>query len=226
MDSKFGLQSGSNDIPLFFYQKTFRYIKDDISLLNLGCGNRFNFENEVKKIRKVSITSCDINNPEKIPESVDQFKNVDVENLVTFEKKFDLVTFFELIEHIDNTDVLLQNCYQNLKEDGLLIFSFPNLSSFYSRVELLLGFQPHILEASNGKANFGMGLFGRLNNPGNQSIHHIRGITTRAMKEMVQYHGFEVVKIMGGSLNNMKFFNAIYQLAPQNIFVCRKVPKK
>ncbi len=70
----------------------------------------------------------------------------------------------------------------NLKDDGLLICSLPNLASIYARIELLLGFQPHVLEVSNVYGNFGTGIFGKLNNPPGVSIHHIRAFTHKAIK--------------------------------------------
>ena len=76
------------------------------------------------------------------PSYIDKFLVKSIEDECYFEKKFDVITFFEVIEHIDKTDILLKNCFNNLKDDGFLIFSFPNLASIYSRIELMLGLQP------------------------------------------------------------------------------------
>jgi len=98
-----------------------------------------------------------------------KFFEQNVEKLFNLDSKVDVVTFFEVIEHIDETDILLQNCYNNLKDDGLLICShdgllicsLPNLASIYAWIELLLGFQPHVIEVSNVCSNFGTGIFGK-----------------------------------------------------------------
>lgn len=216
------LQGGDNNLPDDLYKLTSHWIKDGDSILNLGCGSQFNFEKIISKEKDVQITSIDIVSTNK-PSYVDRFVTKDVEKPFSLNKKYDVVTFFELIEHIDNTDVLLRNCYRNLKNNGLLIFSFPNLASLYSRIELLLGYQPHILEISNEKANLGTGIFGRINNPDDNPIHHIRGITHNAMKDMVHFHKFKILSMIGYEYRLGKIFKHFPSLAPVNIFILKKL---
>lgn len=216
-------QSGDADIPDPFYLKAIPFVGDAGSLLNLGCGERFNFERLLKQVSPgIRVTSVDQLEFAEQPSCVDEYVRSDLEKPLTL-GSFDAVTFFEIIEHLDNTDNLLNTCFANLKEGGTLVFSFPNLSSIYSRIELLLGYQPHILEVSNQAGHFGTGIFGKLNgNQPHESIHHIRGITNRAMKELVQFHGFELVRVLGASTSRIRLFNGLPSLAPVNIFVCRK----
>ena len=216
------LQGGDNNIHRNFYKLTFGYIRNNDKLLNFGCGTKFNFEKALTKVKQVKIVSCDIINDLKKPDFIAEYINKSVEEKIDLNTKFDVVSFFEVIEHIDKTDMLLKNCYNNLKDDGILIFSFPNLASIYSRIELLLGFQPHILEISNKRANFGSGIFGRLNNPLDQPIHHIRGITNGAMKEMLKFNGFKVIKNFGYEYRFKKLFYFFPNIASVNIFICKK----
>lgn len=216
------MQGGNVNIDSSFYAMTFSFIKKNASVLNLGCGINFNFEKALKKEKNVNITSVDIIPQVFKPDFVDRFILQSVENEFRLDKKFDVVAFFELIEHIDKTDVLFKNCFNNLKDDGNLIFSFPNLSSIYARVELLLGYQPHILEVSNEYGNFGTGIFGKINNKPGGSIHHIRGITYKAMIGMVNYHGFKVIKKIGFDYRFGKLFYFFSSIAPINIFICKK----
>lgn len=118
--------------------------------------------------------------------------------------------------------MLLKNCLNNLKDDGVLILSFPNLASIYSRIELLLGFQPHNLEVSNEVSNLGTGIFGKFNGGRGLPIHHIRGITHRAMKDLLGIHGFKVVKMFGYEYRFKKLFYYFPSIAPVNVFVCKK----
>jgi SAM-dependent methyltransferase len=197
-------------------------LKDNISILNFGCGALFSFENHIIDKKKVSFTSMDIVNPKITnPKNVKKFIRQDIEKPLSLESKYDAVTFFELIEHIDHTDELLKNCYNNLKKGGYLVFSFPNLGSLLGRIELLLGYQPHILEVSNDYANFGTGFFGKRNNAQGITLHHIRGITTGAMKELICYHGFTIEKVIGFDYR-LKFLNPFPQFTAVNIFICRK----
>lgn len=204
-----------------FYRFSLPYIKDGSKILNLGSGPYFDFEKFVIKHRKVTFSSVDIY-PAKKPKIIKNLYIKNVESKLTFKEKFDVITFFELIEHIDKTDMLLKNCYLNLKKGGYLIFSFPNLSSIYSRLELLFGYQPHILEVSNLRANFGMGIMGKTNNPSNKPIHHVRGITHKAMKELVNFHKFKIIKTIGYEYRLKGIFYKFPSLAPVNIFVLKK----
>lgn len=222
-DSNTYLQGAYNSLPINFYREAINFIKEGDRICNLGCGIVFKFEREIKKIKKVKITCIDIINIEKKPDFIDDYILQSVEEPFELKNKFNLIYFFELIEHIDKTDMLLINSYKNLVKNGLLIFSFPNLSSIYSRLEILLGLQPHILEVSNILGNFGTGIFGSLNNPKNISIHHIRGITYKGMKELVKYHGFKIEKVIGWEFRMPFLFKRIPSLAPLNIFICRKL---
>lgn len=216
-------QGGDHCIDAKLYKLALPFIRDNDLILNLGCGFKFIFEESLSKAKNVIITSVDFPYIPEKPPFIKELIKQSVEDEFLLEKKFDVVTFFELIEHIDKTDVLLKNCYKNLKDDGLLIFSFPNLASIYSRIELLLGYQPHLLEVSNEVANFGSGIFGKFNNPKNELIHHIRGITYKAMKELAEYSGFRVLKTIGYDHYHFKrFFKCFPSVAPVNLFVCRK----
>jgi SAM-dependent methyltransferase len=199
------------------------YVEDRNCILNLGCGKNFNLEKYLKsKFKKTSITSCDrIDFSEKATFS-DEFMVKSVEENFKLEKEYDVIVFFELIEHIDKTDVLLRNCYRNLKKGGYLIFSFPNLANLYNRISFLLGFQPYNLEVSNEYSNFGQGLLGKINNPEGIPVHHIRGFTHKAMKELVKYHGFNIIKTIGYEYRTGYLLKFIPSLAPINIFVCKK----
>lgn len=216
-------QSGDLDIRDDFYENIMPYLKNAKTLMNLGCGERFNFERILKsRFSKINVTSADrlIKPNFEIPS--DKYNTVDLEKIIKV-GHYDVITFFEVIEHLDNTDSLMRTCYQNLLPGGLLIFSFPNLASIYGRIELLLGYQPHILEVSNEAGHFGTGIFGKLNgNLQNESIHHIRGITAKAMTELIKFHGFKLIKQMGASTNKIKIFNYFPSIAPVNIMICKK----
>lgn len=219
---KQNMQGGDNNISSDFYRYVISKLSNKKSYLNLGSGINFNFEKELSKANKeCEITSIDILKPKYVPDNI-SFIKANIEESIQFDNKFQMITFFELIEHIDKTDVLIRNCYDNLENGGLLVFSFPNLASLYCRIELLLGFQPHVLEMSNLKANYGTGIFGKLNNPNNSPIHHIRGIAHKAMKEFIQSNGFKMLSIYGWDYRFPKLFIHFPSISAVNIFICKK----
>lgn len=217
-------QGGANTIPAWFYERALQSISRIDSLCNLGSGEVFTVETIAYKLGATSITSYDITQPTCVPPYVD-FRLADVEKKIDFSHSYEVVTFFKVLEHIDRTDVLLRNCYDALTDEGTLVLSFPNLASLFGRIELLLGFQPHVLEVSNEKAIFGAGVFGRLNNPSGECIHHIRGLTYRAVKELLAFHGFQVKHAEGSSFTNPRLFRRVPAIAPQVIIHCSKKPR-
>lgn len=138
---------------------------------------------------------------------------------------FDLVVMTEVLEHLEETDVALRNCRALMREDrnSRLLLSVPNLASYLGRLELLLGFQPHVLEASNEIATVGMGLMGRINYGSNPlPLHHLRGFTYKSIVELLRYHNFQITESWGWENRlgrHSKWFPK--RLAPQMVFVAR-----
>lgn len=84
---------------------------------------------------------------------------------------FDVITCFEVIEHLREPSNMLTEVHRILKNDGCFIISTPNVSWWYLRLKLLLGIW---------------------------SFHdpdHIRFFTPRSLKECLNFFGFKVVKI-------------------------------
>ncbi len=194
----------------------------DCNCLDIGCGIRFPFEKYIFMRRKDIIDCIDIFQftKEEIPVCINRYFNCSAEEpLDVCEEEYDCIFCFEVLEHVDRTDELIRNCYNHLKNGGGKLFiAVPNLASIFSRVELLLGYQPHLLESSNEFPNCGMGVFGKKNNPKNKSIHHIRGITYYAMKELLRVHGFEIIKC-NGYINKYK---VPVQFASVILYICSK----
>ncbi len=100
---------------------------------------------------------------------------------------FDCVVCGEIIEHIFDTDHLLNELKRVLKPGGKLILSTPNLSSFVNRGFILFGLQPLATEVSSRHSHFG--------NPFRKDrvpAGHIRNFTYRSFKEIVQFHDLEI----------------------------------
>ena len=214
------------DVSVFwhFYRDLIPYLRNQGSLLNLGSGISFAFETFCRQQNNnLAITCVDRLQPKAKPEFIDRFVVGDIESDIEIpgNPKFDVVCFFEVLEHVDRTDAVIKNAIRHCRAGGLVMLSFPNLASIYARIELLLGFQPHVLEVSNERANLGAGFFGRYNNPKDQPIHHIRGITSRAGKELAQYHGLKVREMLGTSGGR---FHALWKylpgIAPVNVMIC------
>ncbi len=64
--------------------------------------------------------------------------NIENSNIYDFfeknEKKYDIIFMFDVLEHLDDPDSILNKCSNNLKENGLLIFSTMNMDSLMAKI--------------------------------------------------------------------------------------------
>lgn len=91
-------------------------------------------------------------------------------------QKLDGAVCFETIEHLKNGQTLLNKICKSLKNDGILILSFPN-SAYEKLDENGINFDPY----------------------------HLKIYTKQQMEEMVTLAGFEKVEEFGQSLCNMLY---------------------
>jgi SAM-dependent methyltransferase len=109
-----------------------------------------------------------------------------------------------VIEHLLNPDNVLEESYRILKPGGYLIIKTPNLSSWINRMYLLLGYQPPDMETST---KIRVGLPRRRNEP---LSGHIRPFTARAIRELLEYHKYVVLKVCGFPHNKRSLPKIIY----------------
>ncbi|MHB8178994.1 MAG: class I SAM-dependent methyltransferase [Vulcanimicrobiaceae bacterium] len=111
----------------------------------------------------------------------------------------DVVLSNQVIEHLCDTDLFMEECLRILRPNGELVLSSENLASWHNVVALVRGYQA-----------FSCANYSRVRSPiGNPiSIHvgdsfpgdgmmHRRVFTTRALRELVEAHGFEVLDVFG-----------------------------
>lgn len=101
---------------------------------------------------------------------------------------FDVVVIDEVIEHLVDTDSIMNEIHRVLKPGGQLVLSTPNLASWFNRLAMLFGFQPAYSEVSFKK------VYGR---PGSGIVGHLRLFTKRALVAFVADAGFDNVSTRG-----------------------------
>ena len=118
--------------------------------------------------------------------------------------QYDIVLFFEVLEHLVDTDAAIQNLRKLLKHSGWLLLSTPNLAGWMERLSLLAGMQPHLTEVSFVPYRFGNPLARMLikyDKDNEVSAGHLRVFTLRALKEFMRWHGIIPVRV-GGCVNH------------------------
>lgn len=123
--------------------------------------------------RRLKVKECDIEN--------DQFPYP--------QDYFDVVILGDVIEHIFDTDLLLEKCKKILKKGGKLIVTTPNVASLGRRIMLLLGLNPFLEFSSKFPPVKGY-----------PAVGHIRYYTLSTLKFQLTYHGFKDISVEGGTI--------------------------
>ena len=113
-------------------------------------------------------------------------------------KDLQVITLFETIEHIFNTDFLLDSIQRALSSDGVLLVTTLNVVCLKNRILVPLGIQPINTEVSTKKLRYGY----RLNSLKKrvdtwQPAGHIRPFTLYSLCDMLEDNGFTVIRSYG-----------------------------
>lgn len=106
----------------------------------------------------------------------------------------DVVMLDEVIEHVVDTDGIIEEIHRVLHPDGVLVLSTPNLAAWFNRIGLLAGLQPAFTEVAYS------GVYGR---PGEEVVGHLRVFTWRALREFLAAHGFSIVSVRGAPFHGL-----------------------
>ena len=171
-------------------------------VIDIGCGVG-DFTVEIgKKIGTPELYGVDI--LEECAEQAEQ-KGVKVclanlnEPLPIDDEAFDVAHANIVIEHICRTDIFVKEIYRILRYRGYAVISAPNLAGIHNIVSLILGLQPPTafvsdeIELGNPLSPSYRGK--RSSNPNYQG--HKRIFTYGTLKELFEYHGFKVERIVG-----------------------------
>lgn len=107
-----------------------KFITAGSSILDIGCGNG----EFLKECERHGIYAEGI---EKNIDSESKVKNIlkiDIESAPLPQKKYDAITFYHSLEHIQNPASVLQKVIDNIKDGGIIIVQVPNLDSWQFRV--------------------------------------------------------------------------------------------
>lgn len=120
-----------------FIYDFFEPLSRDIKILDIGCGNGF-FLDKLAEFGFCNLYGADIANYLNNKNHRHAVVDINRENLSYQDETFDVVTAFQVLEHLENYFLILQEAKRVLKPGGYFIFSTPNQFNFFYRVKFLL----------------------------------------------------------------------------------------
>ena len=226
-EKKYG-QRETNQIVALTCALVRRYcapLPPDLEILDIGCGTMHlstriaeSIQAAMPRVRSIHLTGWDISSM-----AVQEAQNrgldahtVDITRpLPETADRFNVICFLEVLEHIVDTDQAIRNIYALLRPDGFLVLSTPNLASWYNRLFLILGLQPHCAEVSFDRC-FGNWITQKLFSKGHPA-GHLRLFTLSALLEFLRYHGFEILALRGISNHRLDLISKALTLCSASL---------
>lgn len=173
--------------------KTFKY-------LEAGCGQGLFPREMVARLQKEGCTASEVcfsdMDNHLSPESakLGRFAACQLgdEPLPFPDKAFDIVVCNHVIEHVFNTENALRELKRVTAPGGIILLGVPNIGNWYSRVMFLFGYMPLGLECGTESVTYGKG-FGKEKAKSFAPSGHIRGFTAKALRELCEHCGLEVL---------------------------------
>ncbi len=171
-------------------------------LLDIGCDDGQKIKHIARMAKAAKIVGIEI-----VQHRAVLAKNVGVNVIIAdinhglpiVSSTIDLVFSNQVIEHVQDTDLFLQELGRALRTNGRLVVSTENLASWHNIFSTVMGWQPFSL------TNISMKRLG-IGNPlallrwevlDLKSWLHVRVFAARGLIELVKEHGFRNVKVYG-----------------------------
>jgi len=165
---------------------------DSGRILDIGCGDGF-ISCLIAKKTNAKVYGLDISK-NAVRDAMKKHIQAKVVNLDRDKFPFPRNTFDaafcgDVMEHMYDTEKLLENINNVLKPNGYIIITVPNIASWYNRGFLFLGYMPTWIESS---------LRTYTGNPFvKEGVGHIHAFTKRSLSDLLALNGFSVEKFAG-----------------------------
>jgi ubiquinone/menaquinone biosynthesis C-methylase UbiE len=114
-------------------------------------------------------------------------------------ESLNVITSFDVLEHLINCDDFLMESFRVLKSGGWLVISTPNLADIYSRITFSLGYTPFSYNPSKFRVATP---FSKIEtNMGHKSV-----FTYKGLKKLLEIHRFNIISSYGYSYTDSFYF--------------------
>lgn len=128
------------------YSEALQWIKKEHSVLDIGCGSG-TFLQRLKKDIGSKVKGLEFNTKalEECHKKGIEVYPVPIQEFSKSDEKFDVITYFEVLEHIDSPLDFIESSLKSLKPGGKLIIGVPNNSPYYLCFDIgdTLNLPPH-----------------------------------------------------------------------------------
>jgi len=191
----------------------------ELKYLDIGCSEGIGsvyLKNILEKIlsKKIELYGTDISlkcRDSCIKNDI-KFMKLDLnEDTLPFKDHFDIITVFEVIEHIFYTDFFIQSVYSALKPGGIAIITTLNTVSWKNRILVPLGIQPMNTEVSAENLGYGY-RYEIIKNYMKKwkPAGHIRQFTLYSLEDFLKDNKFKVSLRFG--IENWRYFRFLESL--------------
>ena len=182
--------------PNIYYssrEEMLRFIPQNAKkILDVGCGEG-RFGHLLKSQRSAEVWGIELDNSaaEKADKILDKVivGNIEDDNLLLPEKYFDCIVFNDILEHLRCPWIVLIKVLSNIKLDGYVVASIPNIRYYENMKRLLLHKEWEYTD---------MGIMDKT---------HLRFFTEKSIRNMFERCGYHIVTLEGinGSTFSWKF---------------------
>ena len=115
---------------------------------------------------------------------------------------FDVVHAAEIIEHLLDPDLLVDEAARVLRPGGHVVITTPNLQAWFNRVLFVAGVQPIFHETSTRSTQVGAGPLARLKTD-HRPVGHLRLYNRTALLDLLRRSGFTPVRVRGARYHDV-----------------------
>jgi len=185
-ERKFGKKSESSGLAKLRIKKILSFVGSGKRVLDVGCYDgtiTLQIQKQGNEVIGIDIAQKAVELARK--KGIKAYVcNLEEEKIPRILGKFDVVVAAEIIEHIFDTDNFLEKLHAVIKPNGYLVLTTPNLAGLGSRLALLFGKTPWMIENS---------IYGEVSG-------HIRYFTLETLTNLLVRNKFKVTNVTSDSV--------------------------